>query len=87
MDQDDPHRSYQFILIPYIPSGSFKTIGYTYAQPFHGAGLEVDDPISNMREVDREQGLLCAPMPAHRPSQTLSSYIVQKSMKWRNHLE
>lgn len=73
MNQDDPHRSLQSILIPYIPSGSSKAIGYTYVQPFHGTGLEVDEPISNMRGVDREQRLLFAPRPAHRPPQILGS--------------
>lgn len=51
---------------------------WVYAQPFHGAGPEVDEPIP-MREEDRAQGLLGAPRRAHRPSQTLGSSFAQNN--------
>lgn len=46
-----------------------------YAQIFHGAGPEVDEPIP-MREEDRGQGRLGASRSTHRPSQTLGSSFV-----------
>lgn len=51
---------------------------WVYAQPFHGAGPEVDEPIP-MREEDRGQGLLAVPKPVHRPSQTLGSSLAQNN--------
>lgn len=53
---------------------------WVYAQLFHGAGPEVDQPIP-MREEDRGGGLQGASRPAHRPSQTLGSSFAQNNSK------
>ncbi|MCJ1467210.1 hypothetical protein MMC07_005833 [Pseudocyphellaria aurata] len=52
---------------------------WVYAQLFHGAGPEVDEPIP-MREEDRGGGLHGASRHAHRPSQTLGSSFAQNSV-------
>lgn len=51
---------------------------WVYAQLFHGAGPEVDEPIL-VREEDRVQGFLGGPRSAHRPSQTLGSSFAQNN--------
>ena len=53
---------------------------WVYAEPFHGKGPDIDEPIVYRLE-DREPGLLDAPRPSHRPSQTLGPSFSMSSFQ------
>lgn len=53
---------------------------WVYAEPFHGKGPDVDEPILDRLE-DREPGLLDGTRPSHRSSQTLGPSFSTSSLQ------
>jgi hypothetical protein len=53
---------------------------WVYAQPYHGQGREKDEPIL-IKDDNRQQGLLSAPRPSVRQSQTIGSSFPVASLR------